>query len=86
MGDLLNARALTHGPFEDQWTACQEIKAVLYANGMRGIPPVHREALENIASKISRIICGDANCEEHWTDLQGYAARVEQYIRQCRPA
>jgi hypothetical protein len=35
--------------------------------------PVHREALDMIALKLSRILSGQANFKDHWDDIAGYA-------------
>lgn len=80
MQELLDERAQTHGPFEEQWTACQDIKNVLVKHGAHGLPPVPIEALENIASKLSRICVGNAMHAEHWDDIAGYAMRVSEWI------
>jgi len=34
---------------------------------------VQREALDQIAAKIARILCGDANYADHWHDIASYA-------------
>lgn len=85
MQDLLDQRAMTHGPFEAQWTACQDIKNTLTKHGAHGLPPVPLEAMENIASKLSRICVGSALCAEHWNDIAGYALRVVEWIERREP-
>lgn len=35
--------------------------------------PVHREALDMMACKISRILSGQSGFEDHWADIEGYA-------------
>lgn len=81
---LLDARAQTHGPFAEQWGACQDLKRVFDKHGSGGLEDVPREALENIASKISRILVGNANFAEHWDDIAGYAGRVSEWIGRRR--
>jgi hypothetical protein len=85
MQELLDERARTHGPFAEQWTACQDIKNTLVRHGAHGLPPVPLEALENIASKLSRICVGSALCEEHWIDIAGYCTRVAEWIKHQQP-
>ncbi len=38
----------------------------------------HKEALDMIALKISRIVSSDGNFRDHWHDIQGYAALGEK--------
>jgi hypothetical protein len=33
----------------------------------------HKEALDMIALKLSRILSGQANFKDHWLDLSGYS-------------
>lgn len=72
--DLLAKRALTHGDFGEVAIVAQNIR-----DGMRQTPGWaemrfrQREALDMIASKIARIVCGDPGFADHWDDIAGYA-------------
>ncbi len=78
---LLQERQKTHGDFKINALIAQELKAVF--RGMLGtasLPThyqtmscVHREALDMIALKLSRILSGQANFKDHWDDIAGYA-------------
>lgn len=39
------------------------------------------EALDMIASKLSRVICGDPDTADHWADIGGYAMLVYEDLR-----
>ena len=76
-----------HGGLAEVGPCAQEIKAAMrhapnWARGPLGAS--EREALDMIAHKIARILCGaDPYDPEHWTDIAGYAeaamrARREQ--------
>lgn len=69
---LLQARQQTHGDFKTNAYISQQIKT-LYS--IHGYPQnnVHREALDMIALKLSRILSGQANHKDHWDDIAGYA-------------
>ena len=70
---LLEERQKTHGNFNRNATISQEIKEIYRKAGVNGFKDVHREALDMIALKLSRILSGQANFKDHWRDLSGYA-------------
>ncbi len=72
LGAVLAARQSTHGDFAETAKLAQIIKTVLRHRAAR-LPPVQREALDMIASKLARILCGDPNHADHWHDITGYA-------------
>ena len=41
---------------------------------------VQAEALEQIATKIGRLLSGDSKHADHWKDIQGYAKLVEDRL------
>jgi hypothetical protein len=69
---LIAAREQTHGDFGQTAAVAQAIKTAFGDRAAR-LPPVQREALEQIAVKIARILCGDPNHVDHWHDIAGYA-------------
>lgn len=78
--DVLKEREKTHGAFAHHAYASQLLKSV-----MREMPnwsklnDEDKEALEMIAHKIARILCGDPNHADHWVDISGYATlRIER--------
>lgn len=47
---------------------------------------VQSEALDNMASKIARAVCGDPREVDHWHDLGGYAGLAEKELIDARAA
>lgn len=74
MTDLLNEREKTHGDFAETARMSQALKSLM-STGYRypELSDVQCEALDMIASKIARIVSGDANELDHWRDIAGYA-------------
>lgn len=71
---LLVEREKTHGSFKEQGRYAQKLKEMFsekenYA-AMRGD---QREALDMIATKISRLLHGDCKNADSWNDIAGYA-------------
>ena len=73
---VLAERQNTHGSFLENATCSQELKGVVYEHGQELIPPIAREALDNICQKMSRIITGNPNHADSWVDIAGYATLV----------
>ena len=71
---LLTERESTHGSFAVNARVSQELKAIIYKSGAYDIlSNVHRESLDMICLKISRVLSGQANHKDHWDDIAGYA-------------
>ena len=71
---LIKERRQTHGDFVDDARIAQAIKYQLRQGvNWEDLSLVHREALDNIATKIARILAGDPNNLDVWTDVIGYA-------------
>jgi hypothetical protein len=68
---LLKERNKTHGDFEANARISQKIKHIIAE--CDDLPDVHREALDMIALKMSRILSGHYNFKDHWLDISGYA-------------
>lgn len=72
---LLQVRQKTHGDFGLNSAISQKIKNVFkrvhphYEN----LSDVHKEALDMIALKLSRIMSGQPDFADHWDDVAGYA-------------
>lgn len=69
---LLVEREKTHGSFSNVAQLAQNIKMTM-RNSNRRINTAQEEALDLIATKIARIICGNPNEKDHWKDISGYA-------------
>lgn len=72
--EITAERAKTHGDFFHVSAVAQDIKEVMRARaGWNDLPLWRREALDNIAEKIARVMCGDHSYADHWDDIAGYA-------------
>lgn len=80
--EILKQRGTTYGSFEENAIVAKQLKAVLHeAVGWEEMEPHKQEALEHICTKISRIVTGNSNYADNWADVQGYAALIEQIIK-----
>ena len=72
--DLITHRRATHGDYGVQSIMAQKIKGIFQdAPNWDNLSPVQKESLHMIAAKISRILCGNPRCADHWNDIAGYA-------------
>lgn len=73
--ELLKTRQTTHGSFADNARHGQDLRNLFRSGeGWGDMPDVHREALDMIACKLSRILSGQSSHADHWDDIAGYAA------------
>jgi len=71
---LIAARQQTHGDFRSTAWVAQTLRDVFrHEMGWERLSIVKREAMDCIALKLARILSGDADCEDHWIDIIGYA-------------
>lgn len=79
---LLAAREHTHGNFEATALIAQRFKDVARSTPNWGakLTDVQREALEGVFTKIARILSGNPNQKDHWSDVAGYAHLVEERL------
>jgi hypothetical protein len=74
LAGIPKTRLATHGPFADSARLCQRIKGALASDPkFATLSEEHREALQMIAFKMSRIVAGDPDYPDHWNDIAGYA-------------
>ena len=72
--DIINEREGTHGSFEIVSFVASGIKSCYRAGAnYDNLTIAQREALDMIAVKLSRIVCGNGKHEDHWDDIGGYA-------------
>jgi len=69
---LLSERGKTHGDYSMVAKVSHEIKEAMHW-GPRELSDGQSEALDMIAMKIARIVCGNPNEPDHWDDIAGYA-------------
>ena len=71
---LLNERGRTHGDFLRNAVISQTLKKYIREMSEHtDLKPEHKESLDMICLKISRILSGHANFKDHWDDIAGYA-------------
>ena len=76
---VLAERGSRYGEFPDHAKITQNIKRAMYASpNWPYLSDDKKEALEMIAHKIGRILNGDPNYADSWTDIVGYAKLVEK--------
>jgi hypothetical protein len=78
---ITDDRGSEYGDFTTQSRIAQELKDVMRNTpNWQKLDPVHREGLEMIAHKISRILNGNPNNEDSWVDIEGYANIVRKRL------
>lgn len=72
--EILAERGPTHGDFTANADIMQALKVTMRTHvGWGELSLDKREALEMIAHKIGRILCGNPEHRDHWDDIAGYA-------------
>lgn len=80
----LTERGNRYGPFIGHAEIAQELKLVIADHlGARDkkLKADQQEALDMICHKIARIINGDANYDDSWVDIAGYAKLVADRLQ-----
>ena len=79
--NVLEERKKTHGDFKTHAAIAQHLKAGLYnCNNWANLSDDMKESLEMIQNKIARILNGNPEIKDHWTDIIGYATLVEKRL------
>lgn len=78
----LAERKTVHGDFTDDAHMAQGLKNLMRqgVNWAR-LQPFQAEALDQMQTKIARILAGDCDHPDHWRDLQGYPRLVEERLK-----
>ena len=85
INDTLKERGSRYGSFIGDATVAQDLKKTLrdtaednekLLNGWDDLDPDMQEALEQISTKMGRIVHGDPWYEDSWRDIAGYATLV----------
>lgn len=77
--EILAERGARYGTFTGHAKVAQQLKYVIYRNLIdreKQLDDDQQEALDMICHKIGRIINGDANYDDSWKDIAGYAKLV----------
>ncbi len=84
VSETLDARGKRYGPFVGQAKVTQGLKSVisteLYKRA-KVLTDDQQEALDMICHKIGRIINGDADYDDSWLDIAGYAQLVADRLQ-----
>ena len=70
--ELISERGKTHGDWHHQAVCSRQLKGIIYRYGAE-LHATQFEALDMIAVKMSRILCGNPKEPDHWDDIAGYA-------------
>ena len=70
--ELTSERGKTHGDWNKQAKCARQLKFIIRENS-EFLTAQQTEALDMIAVKMSRILCGDPNEPDHWDDIAGYS-------------
>lgn len=81
ISDVLAERGARYGDFETHACITQRLKRAMEdAPRWPDLPDDMREALEMVAHKIGRILNGDFEYADSWTDAIGYLTLVERRL------
>lgn len=79
---ILAERGKRYGRFESNARIAQGIMDTLvFGDNWREVAVDQREALHQIAAKISRIVTGDPDYVDNWDDIAGFATLVADRLR-----
>ena len=82
---ILSAREQTHGLFREVAGYSQAIKNVMRTSrNWNRLDVAQAQALEVIADKVARILCGDPSYQDHWQDGAGYFELVLRDLVQAQ--
>lgn len=73
--ELIEERGKTHGDWLHQSSVTQQLKKIIREHGNK-LSEDQRESLDSIAIKIGRILAGNSNHKDHWSDIGGYSRLV----------
>jgi hypothetical protein len=77
--EILDERGERYGTFMSRSVISQGLKRVMFTAD-RKLEDDQAEALEMIANKIARILNGDPDYADSWTDIAGYATLVAERL------
>lgn len=79
--EVTEERNATHGDWLEQSYRGFHLKMALRdGENWSKMTPSQREALDMIATKISRILTGNPHEPDHWADIEGYAYLARKEI------
>lgn len=76
----IEERAKIRGDFREQAEVSQRLKDIFHVAKWDALSDAQREALDNMANKMARILTGDPNEADSWLDLAGYSTLIHNII------
>jgi len=81
INETLKQRAGTHGDFAKGGILEQELKDIFRkGTNWNSMEKHKRMTLDLISMKISRILEGDSDFDDHWDDIIGYVTKTKEFI------
>jgi hypothetical protein len=78
---ILRERGSQYGTFCEVALVAQNIKSAMrHSPNWKRLPADMREALEMIAAKSARILCGSPAHFDSWRDIEGYAKLISERL------
>ena len=85
--NIFSARELTHGSFREVAGYAQALKTLMRSSrNWERLDVAQAQALEVVADKVARILCGDPAHIDHWQDGSGYFELVVRDLTQAQAA
>ena len=82
---ILSDREQTHGAFREVAGYSQAIKQLMRTSrNWQRLDVAQAQALEVVADKVARILCGDPSFQDHWQDGAGYFELVLRDLVQAQ--
>ena len=82
---ILSDREQTHGLFREAAGYSQAIKQLMRTSrNWNRLDVAQAQALEVVADKVARILCGDPSFQDHWQDGAGYFELVLRDLVQAQ--
>lgn len=83
--EILSQRGQQYGKFSSHACISQALKRTMQVcNNWEKLNNAQREALEMIMHKVARILNGNPNHKDSWTDIIGYARLVEEKLEEIK--
>ena len=87
LNTVLTIRGQRYGPFDGHAELSQLLKISVRGHdngaGWGRMTAAQREAMDMILHKVARIVNGDPDYTDSWTDIAGYAQRTVQAIEEA---
>jgi hypothetical protein len=82
---ILSEREQTHGAYREVASYSQALKQLMRSSrNWERLDVAQAQALEVVADKVARILCGDPGFLDHWQDASGYFELVVRDLTEAR--